>query len=107
MPLHIAVDIRRIRDFGVGTYIRNLVRQLSVIDAENRYTLIACEPEIPELADLPANMELVVWAPTRRASSEINFPFFIRGLRPDLVHIPISSVPVLMPRPYVVTIHDM
>ena len=29
MPLHIVIDARRVRDFGIGTYIRNLTRALS------------------------------------------------------------------------------
>ena len=35
------------------------------------------------------------------------FPMFLRGLSPDLVHIPLNRVPLLMIKPYVVTIHDM
>ena len=35
------------------------------------------------------------------------FPIFLRGLSPDLVHIPLNRVPLLMIRPYVVTIHDL
>ena len=44
MPLHIVIDVRRIRDFGIGTYIRNLTRALARLDQENRYTLIAAPP---------------------------------------------------------------
>ena len=29
MSLHIAIDARKIRDFGPGTYIRNLVRDVN------------------------------------------------------------------------------
>ncbi len=39
--LHIAIDVRRVRDFGIGTYIRNLTHALSRLDRENRYTLVA------------------------------------------------------------------
>jgi hypothetical protein len=35
MPLRIIIDARRIADFGVGTYIRNLVRGLAGQDTEN------------------------------------------------------------------------
>ncbi len=35
MPLHIVIDARRIRDFGIGTYIRSLVHALSDIDQED------------------------------------------------------------------------
>ncbi len=43
MPLQIALDTRRLADFGIGTYIRNLVRALARIDSENQYTLITAE----------------------------------------------------------------
>ena len=36
MPLHIAIDARRIRDFGIGTYIRSLVHALAAIDVALR-----------------------------------------------------------------------
>ena len=38
--VHIVIDARRIRDFGIGTYIRNLIRALARLDRDNRYTLI-------------------------------------------------------------------
>ena len=30
--LHIVIDARHIRDFGIGTYIRNLTRNLARLD---------------------------------------------------------------------------
>jgi len=36
----IAVDVRRIRDFGVGTYIRNLLNALSQVSDGHDYDLI-------------------------------------------------------------------
>ena len=35
--LKIVIDVRRLRDFGIGTYIRNLVHALGALDHENRY----------------------------------------------------------------------
>jgi glycosyltransferase involved in cell wall biosynthesis len=35
------------------------------------------------------------------------FPAFLRQFRADLCHIPLNSVAYWMPRPYVLTIHDM
>src|SRR6478609_1152807 len=37
----------------------------------------------------------------------ITLPYFLKQLRADLYHIPLNSVAYLMPRPYVVTIHDL
>jgi hypothetical protein len=36
----VALDIRRMTDFGVGTYTRNVVRALGRIDLSNEYFLI-------------------------------------------------------------------
>ena len=58
MPLHIAIDARRITDFGVGTYIRNLVLALSGVDPHNHYTLIIAPSDLRELPHLPANFEV-------------------------------------------------
>ena len=40
LTMRIAIDIRKINEFGVGTYIWNLMRNLGAIDTENEYLLI-------------------------------------------------------------------
>jgi len=108
MALHIVMDARHIRDCGIGTYIRSLVHALSAIDSTNQYTLVSGPGDIRTLAGLPENFRSAIY--TRRDSEfldNVAFPFYLRGLSPDLVHIPLNRVPVLMIRPYVVTIHDM
>jgi glycosyltransferase involved in cell wall biosynthesis len=108
MPFHIAIDARRIRDFGIGTYIRSLVHALSNIDHENRYTLISGAGDVRTLAGLPENFQAAVYSRSdNTALDHIAFPMFLRGIAPDLVHIPLNRVPLLLMRPYVVTIHDM
>jgi glycosyltransferase involved in cell wall biosynthesis len=107
MP-HIVIDARRIRDFGIGTYIRSLVQALGSIDRENQYTLVSGPADVRTLAGLPENFRSAVYArDDHSAIDHIAFPLFLRGLSPDLVHIPLARVPLLMIRPYVVTIHDM
>ena len=41
MPFRIVIDTRHIRDFGIGTYIRNLVRALAQLDSDNHYILVS------------------------------------------------------------------
>jgi len=108
MPLHIVLDARRIRDFGIGTYIRSLVHALGAIDTTNRYTLVTGPAESRLLAGLPENFGSAVYPrPDKSPVDHLAFPIYLRGLSPDLVHIPLNRVPLLMIRPYVVTIHDM
>jgi glycosyltransferase involved in cell wall biosynthesis len=106
--VNIAIDARRIRDFGVGTYIRNLLQALAAAKTDHHYRLI-CSPEDREqFADLPANFETVVYQ--RRDSSRLDhfeLPRLIRRLRTDVTHIPFHRVPLLLDKPYAVTIHDL
>lgn len=111
MSSHIVIDVRRSQDFGIGTHIRSLVHALSTVDRQNHYTLVTGEADAagtPGLSDLPENFRMVSY---RRNDLDpldhIAFPVFLRGLRPDLVHIPLNRVPLAMIRPYVVTVHDM
>lgn len=108
LPLRIVIDIRHLRNFGVGTYIRNLVVALAEIDRENRYLLATPTPDVPELGHLPDNFELAIYQKPKRAIFDhIAYPWFLRGLSADLIHMPVDEIPFFMPRPYVVTIHDM
>jgi glycosyltransferase involved in cell wall biosynthesis len=107
-PLHIVIDARRIRDFGIGTYIRSLAQALSLIDSTNRYTLVIGPDHTPALQGLPENFGTSIYS--RKDGSHLDnalFPMYLRSLAPDLVHIPLNRVPLLMIRPYVVTVHDL
>ena len=108
MPLHIVIDARRVRDFGIGTYIRNITRSLSLLDAENQYTLVAHPNDAAELAGLGSNFRIAPFSiGDRGLKHNLSFPGFLRSLKASLYHIPLNSVAWAMPRPYVVTIHDM
>jgi glycosyltransferase involved in cell wall biosynthesis len=108
VSLHIVIDARRIRYFGIGTYIRSLVHALSTIDTTNQYTLVSAPANVLTLSGLPENFHSAVYARSDHSFFDhLAFPVFLRGLSPDLVHIPLNRVPLLMVKPYVVTIHDM
>ena len=108
MPKRIAIDARHVRDFGIGTYIRNLVGALARVDFENRYLLI-CEPGTEnEFSGLPPNFQIVFYPHSdSERIGHLTFPLFLRQIRADLHHIPLSRVPLWMLDPYVVTVHDM
>jgi glycosyltransferase involved in cell wall biosynthesis len=108
MPLRVVIDVRHIRDFGIGTYIRNLLNALTEIDSENHYTLTAMPDDVGSFAHLGANFETVPYAGRDwDRADHIRYPMFVRRFAPDLVHIPLNAVPLFLPNPYVVTIHDM
>ena len=107
MP-HVVIDARRIRDFGIGTYIRNLIQGLSRLEHKNRYSLIIPSKDIPELQGLGSNFQTAIYDHLdTEIMHNIAFPKFLRTLQADLYHIPLNSVAWWMPQPYVLTIHDM
>jgi glycosyltransferase involved in cell wall biosynthesis len=110
MPaVKIAIDIRRMTEFGVGTYIRNVVRTLSRLDCESEFILIGSPAKVAEIGALPPNFHAVpLLASDRSVAGYREFRTALQGLRCDLVHIPnLFSVPRMLPCPYVMTVHDM
>lgn len=105
----IAIDIRRMTEFGVGTYIRNVVRTLGRVDHENPYFLIGPPAKSQEIGPLPPNFKTIpLLAPERSFQGYREFRHALKGLDCDLVHIPnLFSVPRALPCPYVMTVHDM
>lgn len=107
MSLRIALDTRRLGDFGIGTYIRNLVRSLASLDNENQYTLITATPRVSEFEGLPENFRCAFFDGPRTGYAQMRYTVFLRRQEVDLYHIPLNAVPLWMPKPYLVTIHDM
>ena len=108
MPIRVVIDTRHIRDFGIGTYIRNLVRALARLDEDGHYILVSNSADAPELSGLPPNFEIALYERSDAALvDQVAFPLYLRRLRPDVCHIPLNVTPLLMPRPFVVTVHDM
>jgi glycosyltransferase involved in cell wall biosynthesis len=106
--VNVTIDARRIRDFGVGTYIRNLLQALAARGTAHHYHLICSPEDTRQFADLPSNFETVVYP--RPDSSRLDhflLPRLIRRLRTDVTHIPLHRVPLLLDKPYAVTIHDL
>jgi len=105
----IAIDIRRMSEFGVGTYIRNVVRNLGRLDHENQYFLIGSPAKVQEIDALPANFQTIaLTTPERSVQGYREFRMTLKRLGCNLAHIPnLFSVPRALPCPYVMTVHDM
>jgi glycosyltransferase involved in cell wall biosynthesis len=105
----IAIDIRRMTEFGVGTYIRNVVRTLGRLDHENEYLLIGPPVKVEEIGVLPPNFRAIpLVAPERSVQGYREFRAALQRLQCDLVHIPnLFSIPRALPCRYVMTVHDM
>ena len=105
--VRIAIDIRKLHDFGVGTYVRNLIDQLARLDHDTEYVLFCQRGDM----DIPARL-----GPNFRAVSDVSSQYSVREqlsipvnvwrAGPQLFHTPHYVLPALTPCRSVVTIHD-
>src|SRR4029079_3510634 len=103
----IAIDARKWRDYGIGTYVRNLVRHLAHLDRESTYFLFCDPADEATLRDLAENFVPVVdTSRGYRLQEHVSIPIKLRRLGVDLLHSPHYVLPLLCRRPAVVTIHD-
>ena len=54
--MRIGIDARKLHDFGIGTYIRNLLRQLARLDHETEFVLLCRPDDAAALATLGAEL---------------------------------------------------
>ena len=107
--MKIAIDVRKISDFGIGTYIRNVVRTLGRLDRVNEYFLVGPPENVLEIGALPETIHVAPLShPELSAGGWMQFRSIVRYLRCDLVHIPhLFWLPRDLPCPYVMTVHDV
>ncbi len=96
-------------EFGVGTYIRNVVRTLAQLDREGKYFLIGSPDKVAECGVLPPNFHTVALDDgDNTLKGNLAFRAIVRRLGCDLVHIPhLFWIPRGLGCPYVVTVHDL
>jgi glycosyltransferase involved in cell wall biosynthesis len=104
----IAIDIRRITEFGVGTYTRNIIRALTRLDHENEYFLLGSPEKAKEIGNLPENFSSIEVASPETAKGFFQCHSVLARVGCDLVHVPhLFWLPHHFPCPYVVTVHDL
>lgn len=105
--MRIAIDIRKLHDYGIGTYLRNLLRQLARIDHDTEYVLL-CRRSDQQFADQLGRNFRSVNEPSGlySVSEQLSIPLNLARLSPDLFHTPHYVLPPLAPCRSVVTIHD-
>ncbi|HXO22085.1 MAG TPA: glycosyltransferase family 1 protein [Thermoanaerobaculia bacterium] len=108
MPHTIGLDARKIQDFGIGTYIRNLIRSLAEIDHENHYVLLARPADRETLLDLPENFRVAVESsPVYSLRELVALSWKLYRLKLDLYHSTHYVLPAVVQPRVVVTIHDI
>ena len=105
--MRIGIDARKLHDFGIGTYIRNLLRHLARIDSQTEFVIL-CRPEDrATLAALGENFRTVSETSGNYSVAEqVKIPLELKREGVTLFHAPHYVLPPLVPCRSVVTIHD-
>ncbi len=106
--MRVAIDIRRAGDFGVGTYIRNILNQIARTDHETEYLLIGQQRHVQEFDPLPENFKLLEYASDPGSfHTHMHLPFLLRKHGVDILHMPWFYAPAVVPSRLVLTVHDL
>lgn len=108
--VRVGIDIRAISDFGVGTYIRNVVRALAKVDQQDEFVLIGDAERSFDMSRLPKQFRAVPLPdPVNSTRGYFALRRCLREERCDLLHIPtlFRLPPYLPPCPLIVTVHDV
>ncbi len=105
--MRVAIDARKLHDFGIGTYIRNLLRQLARLDRRTEYILICGERDRELGISLGDNFRVEI--DTSKPYSiweQVTVPWALVRTRAGIFHEPHYVLPPLTHCRSVVTIHD-
>jgi glycosyltransferase involved in cell wall biosynthesis len=105
--VRIGIDARKLHDFGIGTFIRNLLRQLARLDSQTEFVIL-CRPEDRDaLAVIGENFRPVAETSGNYSISEqLKIPWALKREGVTLFHAPHYVLPPLVQCRSVVTIHD-
>jgi len=105
--VRIGIDARKLHDFGIGTYIRNLLRELATLDHDTEYVILSRPDDDVAVRGLGDNFRPVAETSGNYSFAEqIAIPRALKRERVDIFHAPHYVLPPLVQCPSVVTIHD-
>ena len=105
--MRVAIDARKLHDYGIGTYVRNLVHELARRDDDAEYVLLCAPADVETLQALgPRFKPVVERSGNYSVREQFGIPLTLARTRVDLFHAPHYVVPPLTTRRFVVTIHD-
>lgn len=103
--MNIGIDVRKLRDFGIGTHIRNVVLHAIRQEPSHSYFLF-CDPR-----DLVHQDKSGLWIPEESSKYSVKEHFSLarqaREYKLNLYHSPHYTLPVMLRCPSLLTIHDL
>ncbi|MBN1349086.1 glycosyltransferase family 4 protein [candidate division KSB1 bacterium] len=106
--MKICIDARKVFDFGIGTYLRNILYQFAKMEHGHRFFLLTAPNDLDRLQQLSNGFELVPEIAGKYSLREqFSIPRVLRRLDVDLYHSPHYVIPLIKTRPTLTIIHDV
>ena len=107
--MKIGIDARMIgpAQTGIGIYIEQLVQALFRVGRDNNYALFI-RGQLPLAGIYPPQVEIIPITPRwYSAREQVLLPFQFLRKKLDLLFVPHFNAPVLYPKKFVITMHDV
>ena len=106
--MKIALDLRRIKNPGIGRYMKCLTEALLSVAPQHQYLLIL-PADGADAVNVPADgtAKILTGLPYYSVQEQFALPSILRRHKVDVLHSPHFNVPLFSPCSCVVTIHDV
>jgi hypothetical protein len=106
--MKICIDARKYFDYGIGTYLRNIIDQFAKINNPHQFFLLAAPGDIKNLPKFPGNFSVIKESAGKYSLREhLTIPAKLRKLNVDLYHSPHYVVPLVKAKPTLTVISDL
>ena len=92
---------------GIGRYVMELVHWLTKLDHNNQYVLFTRSQNSQDLPSQRNVKKVIADIRHYTLKEQLQLPGLIRRESLDIIHFPHFNVPLLLPVPFLVTIHDL
>lgn len=105
--MNIGIDARFYNESGVGRYLRNLIRNLEILDEENEYFIFLLSKDFDNFKETKNFHKVAANFKWYGFAEQFSFPKLLKKYKLDLVHFPHFNIPIFYTGKFVVTIHDL
>src|SRR6187397_1314181 len=95
--VRIGIDARKLHDFGIGTYIRNVLQHLANLDQQTDYVVLCSPTDMSFVKALGPNFRAVVETSGQYSITEqVSVPYVLAREHVTLFHAPHYVLPPLV-----------
>lgn len=106
--MRITIDGRMMDHTGIGRYVRSLISAMAAVDGGNTFAVVT--NGVSGAASVSDNIEYITPRspiPIYSFAEQLRLPYWLRRGSGGLVHYPSFNHPVIYPKRFVATVHDL